>query len=236
MKRIKENKVTVNKVNAVDNRMDGKKEKKKFYKKKRFWLIVLLILLIGNAGSPGEKTEVKEVTKTVTQVEEKQKAKESKKDTKEKDKNDTEEKKDADEVLENFQENLDKTNAKLIKKEISELLYIEIGDSEVAKEISKTKIKNVKLKNQKLRINLDTSEVNIEMLDNEATAMLISAGVTEELLRHDEFDDYWNTVTINFKDIGSLKYSEDDVELNKEGGFRQFPIFEQFANGEVSFK
>ena len=45
-----------------------------------------------------------------------------------------------------------------------------------------------------------------------------------------------NTVTINFKDIGSLKYSEDDVELNKEGGFRQFPIFEQFANGEVSFK
>ena len=243
MKRIKENKVTVNKVNAVDNRMDGRKEKKKFYKKKRFWLIVLLILLIGNAGSSGEKTEVKEATKTVTQVEEKQKTKESKNDTKEKDKNDTEEKKDAterkkdaDEVLENFQENLDKTNAKLIKKEISEFLYIEIGDSEVAKEISKTKIKSVKLKNQKLRINLDTSEVNIEMLDNEATAMLISAGVTEELLRHDEFDDYWNTVTINFKDIGSLKYSEDDVELNKEGGFRQFPIFEQFANGEVSFK
>ena len=243
MKRIKENKVTVNKVNAVDNRMDGRKEKKKFYKKKRFWLIVLLILLIGNAGSSGEKTEVKETTKTVTQVEEKQKAKESKNDTKENDKNDTEEKKDAterkkdaDEVLENFQENLDKTNAKLIKKEISEFLYIEIGDSEVAKEISKTKIKSVKLKNQKLRINLDTSEVNIEMLDNEATAMLISAGVTEELLRHDEFDDYWNTVTINFKDIGSLKYSEDDVELNKEGGFRQFPIFEQFANGEVSFK
>ena len=250
MKKIKENKVTVNKVNTVDNRMDGKKGKKKFYKKKRFWLIVLLILLIGNVGSSGEKTEVKEATKTVTQVEEKQKAKESKNDTKEKDKNDTEEKKDAterkkdvteekkdaDEVLENFQENLDKTNAKLIKKEISEFLYIEIGDSEVAKEISKTKIKSVKLKNQKLRINLDTSEVNIEMLDNEATAMLISAGVTEELLRHDEFDDYWNTVTINFKDIGSLKYSEDDVELNKEGGFRQFPIFEQFANGEVSFK
>ena len=236
MKKIKENKVTVNKVNAVDNRMDGKKEKKKFYKKKRFWLIVLLILLIGNAGSSGEKTEVKEATKTVTQVKEKQKAKESKKDTKEKDKNDTEEKKDADEVLENFQENLDKTNAKLIKKEISEFLYIEIGDSEVAKEIGKTKIKSVKLKNQKLRINLDTSEVNIEMLDNESTAMFISAGVTEELLRHDEFDDYWNTVTINFKDIGSLKYSEDDVELNKEGGFRQFPIFEQFANGEVSFK
>ena len=243
MKKIKENKVTVNKVNTVDNRMDGKKEKKKFYKKKRFWLIVLLILLIGNAGSSGEKTEVKETTKTVTQVEEKQKAKESKNDTKEKDKNDTKEKKDAterkkdaDEVLENFQENLDKTNAKMIKKEISEFLYIEIGDSEVAKEISKTKIKNVKLKNQKLRINLDTSEVNIEMLDNEATAMLIAAGVTEELLRHDEFDDYWNTVTINFKDIGSLKYSEDDVELNKDGGFRQFPIFEQFANGEVSFK
>ena len=228
MKRIKENKVTVNKVNAVDNRMDGKKEKKKFYKKKRFWLIVLLILLIGNAGSSGEKKEVKETTKTVTRVEEKQKAKESK--------NDTKEKKDADEVLENFQENLDKTNAKLIKKEISEFLYIEIGDSEVAKEISKTKIKNIKLKNQKLRINLDTSEVNIEMLDNEATAMLISAGVTEELLRHDEFDDYWNTVTIAFKDIGRLKYSEDDVKLNKEGGFRQFPIFEQFANGEVSFK
>ena len=243
MKRIKENKVTVNKVNAVDNRMDGKKEKKKFYKKKRFWLIVLLILLIGNAGSSGEKTEVKETTKTVTQVEEKQKAKESKNDTKEKDKNDTEEKKDAterkkdaDEVLENFQENLNKTNSKLIKKEISEFLYIEIGDSEVAKEISKTKIKNVKLKNQKLRINIDTSEVNIEMLDNEATAMLIAAGVTEELLKHDEFDDYWNTVTINFKDIGSLKYSEDDVELNKEGGFRQFPIFEDFANGKKSFK
>lgn len=90
MKKIKENKVTVN---TADNRMGGKKEKKKFYKKKRFWLIVLLVLLIGNAGSSGEKTEVKETTKTVTQVKEKQKAKESKSDTKEKDKNDTEEKK-----------------------------------------------------------------------------------------------------------------------------------------------
>lgn len=207
MKKIKENKVTVN---TADNRMDGKKEKKKFYKKKRFWLIVLLVLLIGNAGSSGEKTEVKETTKAVTQVEEKQKAKESKNDTKEKDKNDTEEKKDADEVLENFQENLDKTNAKLIKKEISEFLYIEIGDNEIAK----TKIKSVKLKNQKLKINLDISEVNIEFLESEAIARVITQGVTEELLRHDEFDDYWNTVTINFEGIGSLTYNEDYVITN----------------------
>lgn len=209
MKKIKENKVTVNTVNTVDNRMDGKKEKKKFYKKKRFWLIVLLILLIGNAGSSGEKTEVKETTKTVTQVEEKQKAKESKSDTKEKDKNDTEEKKDADEVLKNFQENLDKTNAKLIKKEISEYLYIELSKSN--EEVAKTKVKSVKLRNQKLIINLNTLDVNIEIFDNESTARVIAWGITEELLRHDEFDDYWSTMIINFEGIGSLKCSEDDV-------------------------
>lgn len=206
MKKIKENKVTVN---AADNRMDGKNEKKKFYKKKRFWLIVLLILLIGNAGSSGEKTEVKETTKTVTQVEEKQKAKESKNDTREKDKNDTEEKKDADEVLENFQENLDKTNAKLIKKEISEYLYIEFSKSN--EEVAKTKIKSVKLINQKLKINLDISEVNIELFDNEATARLIAWGITEDLLKHNEYDDYWNTMIINFEGIGSLTCSEEYV-------------------------
>lgn len=247
-----------NKTNATVNNNGKKKAKRPFYRKKRFWGILLLVLLmVGSGGNDG--TEVKESQTVISkQVDEKQ-------TTKEKDKNDTKEKKkevkkkennkttvkkttkkkavksktkekEAEKTLENFQENLDKTNAKLIKKEIGEFLYIEIGDGEAEKEIGKTKIESVKLKNQKLSINIDTSEVNIEMLDDEATAMLVLGCVTEELLRHDEFDMYWDTVTVNFKEIGKVTYTEDDVEVNETGGFRQFPIFEQFANGEVSFK
>lgn len=246
-----------NKTNATVNNNGKKKAKRPFYRKKRFWGILLLVLLmVGSGGNEG--TEVKESQTVISkQVDEKQ-------TTKEKDKNDTKEKKkeakkkenkttvkkstkkkavksktkekEAEKTLENFQENLDRTNAKLIKKEIGEFLYIEIGDGEAEKEIGKTKIESVKLKNQKLSINLDTSEVNIEMLDDEATAMLVLGCVTEELLRHNEFDMYWDTVTVNFKEIGKVTYTEDDVEVNEAGGFRQFPIFEQFANGEASFK
>lgn len=246
-----------NKTNATVNNNGKKKAKRPFYRKKRFWGILLLVLLmVGSGGNDG--TEVKESQTVISkQVDEKQTTKEKdKNDTKEKkkeakkkenkttvkkttkkkaDKSKTKEKED-EKTLENFQRNLDKTNAKLIKKEIGEFLYIEIGDGEAEKEIGKTKIESVKLKNQKLSINLDTSEVNIEMLDDEATAMLVLGCVTEELLRHDEFDMYWDTVTVNFKEIGKVTYTEDDVEVNEAGGFRQFPIFEQFANGEVSFK
>lgn len=210
---------------ATNNNVENNKKKKPFYKHWKFWAVILAVCVISNSGefSKGVSDGL-EVSSTKSSLEQTEAKQENKKEK--------EVKKDADEVLKNFQENLDKANAKLIKKEISEYLYIELNDDEIAK----TKIKSVKLKNQKLRINLDISEVNIEMLDDEATAMLITAGVTEELLKHDEFDDDWKTVTVNVKDIGKITYSEDDVEINKKGGFRQFPIFEQFANGEVSFK
>ena len=61
-------------------------------------------------------------------------------------------------------------------------------------------------------------------------------GMSIQKVAFKKADDISMKILQYFKDIGSLKYSEDDVELNKEGGFRQFPIFEQFANGEVSFK
>ena len=220
-----------NRTNATvtNNNVENNKKKKPFYKHWKFWAVILAVCVISNSGefSKGvsDGLEVSSTKSSLEQTEAKQENKKEKEVKKT-------EKKDADEVLKNFQENLDKTNAKLIKKEISEYLYIELNDDEK----KKTKIKSVKLKNQKLRINLDISKVNIEMLDDEATAMLITAGITEELLKHEEFDNDWKTVTVNVKDIGKITYSEDDVEINKAGGFRQFPIFEDFANGEVSIK
>lgn len=220
---------------VANNNVENNKKKKPFYKHWKFWAVILAVCVISNSGefSKGvsDGLEVSSTKSSLEQTEAKQENKKEK-EVKKTEKKEKAEKKDADEVLKNFQENLDKTNAKLIKKEISEYLYIELNDDEIAK----TKIKSVKLKNQKLRINLDISEVNIEMLDDEATAMLITAGITEELLKHGEFDDDWKMVTVNVKDIGKITYSEDDVEINKAGGFRQFPIFEDFANGEVSFK
>ena len=225
----------VNRANTTvtSNNVENNKKKKPFYKHWKFWAVMLAACIICNTGEFNKGvSDGLQVSSTKSSLEQTEAKQENKKEKEVKKKKEKTEKKDADEVLKNFQENLDKTNAKLIKKEISEYLYIELNDDEIAK----TKIKSVKLKNQKLRINLDISEVNIEMLDDESTAMLITAGVTEELLKHDEFDDDWKTVTVNVKDVGKITYSEDDVEINKEGGFRQFPIFEQFANGEVSFK
>lgn len=218
---------------VTNNNVENNKKKKPFYKHWKFWAVILVVCVISNSGefSKGVSDGL-EVSSTKSSLEQTEAKQENKKEKEVKKKKEKAEKKDADEVLKNFQDNLDKTNAKLIKKEISEYLYIELNDNEIAK----TKIKSVKLKNQKLRINLDISEVNIEMLDDEATAMLITAGVTEELLKHDEFDDDWKTVTVNVKDIGKITYSEDDVEINKKGGFRQFPIFEDFANSKKSFK
>ena len=227
----------VNRANTTvtSNNVENNKKKKPFYKHWKFWAVMLAACIICNAGEFNKGvSDGLQVSSTKSSLEQTEAKQENKKEKKKEAKKT--EKKDANEVSKNFQENPDKTNAKLIKKEIGEFLYIEIGDSEAAKEVSKTKIKSVKLKNQKLRINLDISEVNIEMLDDESTAMLITAGVTEELLKHDEFDDDWKTVTVNVKDVGKITYSEDDVEINEKGGFRQFPIFEQFANGEVSFK
>ena len=217
---------------VTNNNVENNKKKKPFYKHWKFWAVILAVCVISNSEEYSKRVKDSlEVSYTKSSLEQTEAKQENKKEKETKKKKEKAEKKDADEVLKNFQENLDKTNAKLIKKEISEYLYIELNDDEIAK----TKIKSVKLKNQKLRINLDISEVNIEMLDDEATAMLITAGITEELLKHDEFDNDWKTVTVNVKDIGKITYSEDDIEINKAGGFRQFPIFEDFANGKKEF-
>lgn len=196
MKKIKENKATVNKVNAVDNRMDGKKEKKKFYKKKRFWLIVLLILLIGNAGSSGEKTEVKEATKTVTQVEEKKKAKENKRDTEEKDKNDT-------------KEFLDK-----VKEQIAgsvDTVYEHITD--------------VTLKEKDLYITVDLSKVNPEPLTIEDIAISRVGSITDSLFDMEKkYLKMWNTVTIDFGKVGktTLTKTKHDAFFSTEEYYKDF--------------
>lgn len=107
---------------------------------------------------------------------------------------------------------------------------IEKGITEAVKDDIDTKnesIKGVVLKNKDLFVYVDLSNADPSPLTIEDLAWSRTGSITDAILEHTEYFDYWNTVTVDFGDIGKVTYSQDDVETNEFGG-RYFPE-ENFA-------
>lgn len=108
-----------------------------------------------------------------------------------------------------------KTLSNQFLKNVKSVIQDQIGENE--------SIKNIELKNNNLTIYVDLSQVDPAPLTLEMLAENRTCSITDAILELDEYDSLWNTITIDFGDIGSITNSKDDIKTN-EYGMRYFDI------------
>ncbi len=79
-------------------------------------------------------------------------------------------------------------------------------------------ITNVKLKNKDLRVYVDISKSDTP-LPMENYAKVVSISITDNILTLRDYDDLWETITIDFGEIGEIKNNKADMEITPEGRF-----------------
>ena len=83
-------------------------------------------------------------------------------------------------------------------------------------------IVDVVLKDEDLCVTVDLSKANPEPLTIEDLAISRTGSITDAILELTDYDSEWNTITIDFGDIGKITNSKDDIKENDFGG-RYFP-------------
>lgn len=83
-------------------------------------------------------------------------------------------------------------------------------------------ITDVVLKDGDLCISVDLSKVDPAPLTIEDLAISRTGSITDAILTLADYDSQWNTITIDFGDIGKIVNKKDDVKENDFGG-RYFP-------------
>lgn len=83
-------------------------------------------------------------------------------------------------------------------------------------------IVDVVMKDKDLCITVDLSKANPEPLTMEDLAISRTGLITDAILELTDYDSQWNTITIDFGDIGKITNSKDSIKENEFGG-RYFP-------------
>ena len=83
-------------------------------------------------------------------------------------------------------------------------------------------IADVVLKDGALCVTVDLSKANPEPLTIEDLAISRTGSITDAILELADYDSEWNTITVDFGDIGKITNSKDDIKEN-DFGCRYFP-------------
>lgn len=83
-------------------------------------------------------------------------------------------------------------------------------------------ITDVTLKDGDLHVFVDLSNADSAPLTIEDLAISRTGSITEAILELCEYDELWDTITVDFGDIGQIKNKKDDITENEFGG-RYFP-------------
>lgn len=98
--------------------------------------------------------------------------------------------------------------------EVKEAIKDSIGENE--------SITDVVLKDGDLCVTVDMSKANPDPFTMEDLAIFLTSSITDAILELADYDSEWNTITIDFGDIGKIVNEKDDVKENDFGG-RYFP-------------
>lgn len=102
------------------------------------------------------------------------------------------------------------------QEEIASLLNGAVGENESITAVT------ISDDNLKVSVDLSGADTDIELSD---LAVARAGSVTDEILDHPEYDEYWNTITIDFGGIGNVTRSKEDIKEN-EYNMRYFEIDE----------
>ncbi len=82
-------------------------------------------------------------------------------------------------------------------------------------------IQDVVLKDGDLRVYVDFSNADPSPLTLEDLAWGRTGSITEAILILEEYDDLWETITVDFGDVGHITNKKEDIQRNMAG--RYFP-------------
>ena len=83
-------------------------------------------------------------------------------------------------------------------------------------------ITDVALKDKDLCVTVDLSKVDPSPLTIEDLAISRTSSITDAILELTDYDSQWNTITVDFGDVGKVVCDKDSIKENEAGG-RYFP-------------
>lgn len=83
-------------------------------------------------------------------------------------------------------------------------------------------IADVALNDKDLCVTVDLSKANPEPLTMEDLAISRTSSITDAILELTDYDSQWNTITVDFGDVGKVVCDKDSIRENEAGG-RYFP-------------
>lgn len=84
------------------------------------------------------------------------------------------------------------------------------------------KITDVVLENTELLISVDLRQADPTPLSLEDLALSRTSSITDSILELTQYENLWNTITVDFGDLGKITNSKDNLTEN-EYGMRYFP-------------
>ena len=102
-------------------------------------------------------------------------------------------------------------------EDVKSVIQYDIGENE--------EIKDVTLENGNLCVYVDISNADPTPLTMEDLALSRTSSITDAILELTQYDNEWNTITVDFEDLGYIKNSKENIQNNDYG--RYFPM-EQF--------
>ena len=83
-------------------------------------------------------------------------------------------------------------------------------------------ITDVALKDKDLCVTVDLSKADPSPLTIEDLAISRTSSITDAILELTDYDSQWNTITVDFGDVGKVVCDKDSIKENEAGG-RYFP-------------
>lgn len=139
-------------------------------------------------------------------------------DTEENTQNKEENVQNVEENTQNTPEILVNVSTDMFLKDVKSAIQDDIGEGE--------SIKDVTIENGNLYVYVDISNVDPTPLTMEDLALSRASSITDAILELTQYDNEWNTITIDFNDLGYIKNSKENILDNGYG--RYFPV-EQFV-------
>lgn len=84
--------------------------------------------------------------------------------------------------------------------------------------------------NKVLTIAIDlTAASQPSLIPNEILAESRTSSITDEILSHEPLDKVWDTIIVDFKDIGKISFTKDDIVNSEYGRYFEVPV-DYFSN------
>lgn len=181
--------------------------KKPFWKKWWFWalIVVLVIGWVIEATESETEEDIAAVTETTESIATKELETEKTEQTVE-----TIETETSIEIEEPQTGEILSDKQKFIEN-IQEAIKGQVGENEF--------IMGVTLENEDLHIGVDFSKVDPAPLTMKDLAILRTASITKKILEFAEYDDLWQTIIIDFKDLGYIKNNKQDIKDSEYGRY-----------------